>query len=374
MRKTFSTGKGKRMSMMSTYQSKVGKLTADIALLRKKLGQEKDKEAKKSAELTKATRSSAKTKSPSTRRTNENKANRLMGEIARIQKNAADLEKRIASKTKELHTATQRLDREQAKQERALRNEDLRHERALTQEVRKRRHLENVQRTLALQFPDYEIPSEDVEYDIFISHAWEDKEDFVEPLVEILSDMGFRVWYDAIVLKVGDGLRESIDKGITNSKYALIVLSPHFFEKAWTKRELAGLTAKEIAGREKVILPVWHNVGQAEVLEHSPTIAEKVALNTADMSIEEIAEGLAEVLPRPRDDEEEALLKARNSFASSPAAFDEPTTPEDLAREQGVATANFEDLLGDFWPEEEGPEELASALREWREDEPRNLP
>lgn len=360
------------MSMVSTYQNKVGKLTADIALLQKKLGQEKSKESKKNAELTRATRSLSKTKSLPIRRMNENKADRLADEIARTRKNAADLEKKIAAKTKELHTATQRLDKEQTKQEKIRRNQELRHERALTQEVRKRRHLEDVRRALALQFPDYEIPSEDVEYDIFISHASEDKEDFVEPLARILSGMGFRVWYDAFRLKIGDGLRESIDNGIANSKYALIVLSPHFFEKPWTKRELAGLTAKEVAGGGKVILPIWHNVGQREVLEYSPTIADKVALNANEMSIEEIAEGLAEVLPRPRDEEEEALLKARNSFASTPTAFDETTMLDDLAREQGVSASNFDDLLGDFWPEE-GSEEFASALREWREDEPRDI-
>lgn len=362
------------MSMVSTYQNKVGKLTADIALLQKKLGQEKDRDARKNTELTRAKRSLTKTESSSTRKMNENKANRLMGEIARIQKNVADLEKKIAAKTKELHTATQRLTKEQDKQYRTRRNEDLRHQRALTQEAWKRRHLETIQKALATEFPDYEIPSEDVEYDIFISHASQDKKGFVEPLANSLSGMGFKVWYDAIILEVGDSLSASIDKGIANSKYGLVVLSPHFFKKPWTKRELAGLTAKEVSGPRKVILPIWHNVGYEEVLKFSPTIADKLAFDTKEMSIEEIAGGLAEVLPRPRDDEEETLLKARNSFVSSPATFDETTTPDALAQEQGVSASSFDDLLGDFWPEEEEPEEFASALKEWREDDPRKTP
>ncbi len=356
--------------MLSTYQSKVGKLTADIALLRKKLGQEKDREAKKNVELTRTTQTLAKTKSASNRKTHENKANRLMGEIARTQKNIADLERRISDKTKDLHAATRRLAKEQDKQDKSRRTDDLRHEKALTQEVRKRRHLETVQETLAAEFPDYEDLSEDVEYDIFISHASQDKKDFVEPLAEILSDMGFRVWYDDFVLKVGDSLSTSIDKGISQSKYGLVVLSPHFFEKVWTERELAGLTAREIAGRRKLILPVWHNVGHEEVLKYSPMVADKVALDTEKMSLDEIAGSIAEVLPRPRDDEEEALLEARNSFASPPTAFDETTNPGKLAREQGVPAARFDDLLGDFWPEEEG-QEFASALSEWRRDDPR---
>lgn len=359
------------MSMVSTYQNKVGTLTADIALLRKKLGQEKDKEAKKNTELTRATRSLTKTTSSSTRKMNENKANRLMGEIVRIQKNAADLEKKIATKTKELHAATQRLTKEQDKQERTRRNEDLRHQRALTQEVRERHHLEAMQAALTSEFPDYEEPAEDAQYDIFISHASQDKEEFVEPLAKQLSEMGLRVWYDDFVLKVGDSLRRSIDKGIANSEYGLVVLSPHFFAKGWTERELDGLTAREVAGRRKLILPIWHNVGHEDVLEYSPTLADKLALDTDRMNLQEIAEALAEVLPGVEDG---ARGEARKDFESSPATFDETTTPDDLAREQGVSTASFDDLLGDFWPEEERPEEFASALREWREDDPRNIP
>ena len=357
------------MSMMSTYQSKVGKLTADVALLRKKLGQEKDKEAKKSAELTRVTRNLTKTKNPSTRRMNEDKLNRLMGEIARIQKNAADLEKKIAAKTKELHSVTQRLAKEQDKQVKSQRTDQIRHERALTQEVRKRRHLETVQRTLAAEFPDYEVPAEAVKYDVFISHASQDKEDFVEPLAGLLSEMGLRVWYDDFVLRVGDSLRQSIDRGITNSEYGLVVLSPHFFAKRWTERELDGLTAREVAGRRKLILPIWHNVGYEDVLEYSPTLADKLALDTGRMSLEEIAEALAEVLPGLQDGEDGARSESEPNLGPSSAIFEETTTPDILAEEQGVSDANFDDLLGDFWPEEEEPEEFASALKGWRRDD-----
>ncbi|MGH3090331.1 MAG: TIR domain-containing protein [Rubrobacteraceae bacterium] len=354
------------MSMLSMHQNKVGKLTADIALLHKKLSQERDKEAKKNGELTKTTRSLAGTKSSSTRRMKENKANRLMGEIAKIQKNIADLEDRIAGKVKDLHTAEQRLAREQDKQDKTRRTDEFRHQKTLTREAEERRRLETLHSALASEFPDYEAPSEDVEYDIFISHASQDKEDFVEPLAELLSDMGFKVWYDDFVLNVGDSLSGSIDRGIANSEYGLVVLSPHFFAKGWTKRELAGLTAREVAGRRKLILPVWHNVTHEDVLEYSPVLADKVALDTGKMSLEEIAEALAEVLPGLAD--KEVPRTAKTDVGSEPEAFDEATDPDELAKEQGVSAAGFDDLLGDFWPEEEEPEEFTTALREWRRD------
>jgi hypothetical protein len=236
---------------LSIYQGKADKLRADIATLRKKLAQEKDKEARKTKEYTTTTRSLAKTKSTSTFKMKQNKANRLMGEIAKIQKGIASLEGQIASKTKDLHNAEQRVSKEQAKSRAA----ELRHERALTQEANKRRHLEDLRRRLAIEFPEYEASPHEEKYDVFISHASRDKDDFVEPLAELLREMGFRVWYDSFVLTAGDSLRESIDKGIRNSEYGLVVLSPSFIarSKGWTERELNGLTAREVAGRVTLV-------------------------------------------------------------------------------------------------------------------------
>lgn len=296
--------RGEQMSV-SMYQTKADRLRKSIAALRKQLAQEKDKEARKSKEFTITTRSLAKTKSTSTFKTKQNKANRLMGEIAKIQKGVAGLEGQIASKTKDLHNAEQRVSKEQAK----LRAAELRHERALTQEVEKRRHLEDLRRRLSDDFPEYETSPHEEKYDVFISHASQDKEDFVEPLAELLRDMGFEVWYDDFVLTAGDSLRESIDKGIRNSEYGLIVLSPNFIfrNKGWAGRELNGLTAREVAGRRKLILPVWYNISYEEVLEFSPTLVDKYALNTEDMSLEEIADAIAEVLPGQPDPEEDQL-------------------------------------------------------------------
>lgn len=287
------------------YQGKADNLRADIAALRKRLALEKDKEARKTKELASTTRSLAKTKNASTFKTKQNKANRLLGEIAKIQKGIASLEKQIAGKTKDLHNAEQRVSKEQAKSRAA----ELRHERAPTQEVKKRRHLEDLRHRLSIEFPEYEASSHEEKYDVFISHASRDKDDFVEPLAELLREMGFKVWYDSFVLTAGDSLRESIDKGIRNSEYGLVVLSPSFIarSKGWTERELNGLTAREVAGRRKLILPIWYNVGYEEVLEFSPTLADKYALNTEDMSLEEIADAIAEVLPGQPDPKEDEL-------------------------------------------------------------------
>lgn len=113
-------------------------------------------------------------------------------------------------------------------------------------------------------------------WDVFISHASEDKDEFVRPLATALRDSGLDVWYDESSLKVGDSLRRAIDYGLANSRFGVVVLSPRFFEKEWPQQELDGLTSMETAG-VKVILPVWHNIGFEEVRRHSPILAGRVA-------------------------------------------------------------------------------------------------
>ena len=95
-------------------------------------------------------------------------------------------------------------------------------------------------------------------------------------MADELTRSGLEVWFDETTLKVGDRLRESIDHGLSKSRYGIVVLRRHFFQKHWTKEELEGLSSKEVGGI-KVILPVWHNVTQGEVAEHSPTLAGRFA-------------------------------------------------------------------------------------------------
>ena len=117
------------------------------------------------------------------------------------------------------------------------------------------------------------------EYDFFISHATEDKESFVRDLANKLGEK-YRVWYDEFSLKAGYSLRSSIDKGLSSSEYGIVVLSPDFFRKVWTNRELDGLLAKETQGR-RVILPVWHNVEYEDVLEYSPILADRLGVSSS---------------------------------------------------------------------------------------------
>lgn len=54
----------------------------------------------------------------------------------------------------------------------------------------------------------------DKEWDVFISHASEDKDTFVQPLAGALTQLGMKVWYAPFRLEVGDSISRSIDKGL----------------------------------------------------------------------------------------------------------------------------------------------------------------
>ena len=133
------------------------------------------------------------------------------------------------------------------------------------------------------------------EYDFFISHASEDKEAIAEPLAKALINRGARVWYDKFTLAVGDSLRESIDYGLVHSTFGIVILSEVYFKKFWTGKELNGLFAKQEEGR-KVILPLWHNVTKDIVKQKSPILADMLALKTADLTVEEIADSFYEFI------------------------------------------------------------------------------
>jgi hypothetical protein len=112
-------------------------------------------------------------------------------------------------------------------------------------------------------------------YDIFVSHASEDKP-FVTPLVDALERKhGLKVWYDNAVLKEGDRLREVIREGITASRYGVIVFSENFFRKRWPYIELENLIDLAHARRRNVIVPVWHGIRPGQFSRDFETEARK---------------------------------------------------------------------------------------------------
>lgn len=136
-------------------------------------------------------------------------------------------------------------------------------------------------------------------WDVFISHASEDKDAIARPLADALRLLGVTVWLDEVEMKIGDSLRRKIDQGIRASRFGLVIFSGAFFAKGWTQYELDGLVTRSVAG-EQNLLPIWHGITQQEVREQSASLADKFALSTSVLTPEEIAHEISEVVLEAR--------------------------------------------------------------------------
>jgi hypothetical protein len=135
-------------------------------------------------------------------------------------------------------------------------------------------------------------------FDVFISHASEDKDNVVRPLANALRTGGLSVWYDEFELRIGDSLRRKIDRGLANSRFGVVVLSRSFLGKGWPEYELDGLVTRAVSG-EQVLLPIWHDITKREVMQTSASLADRVARSTATHTVEEIAAEIIDVIRNP---------------------------------------------------------------------------
>lgn len=121
------------------------------------------------------------------------------------------------------------------------------------------------------------VQAEPQGYDLFLSHASEDKSAIARPLYVALTNEGVSVWFDEAVLELGDSLRHKIDEGLAKCRFGVVILSPRFLSKQWPQRELDGLVARETASGEKAILPIWHGLDWETLVQYSPPLADRLA-------------------------------------------------------------------------------------------------
>ncbi|HET7232059.1 MAG TPA: TIR domain-containing protein [Longimicrobium sp.] len=125
------------------------------------------------------------------------------------------------------------------------------------------------------------------EYDVFISHASADKPGCVELLADRLRREGIRVWYDDFSLGWGDSISTSIAKGLTTSRYGIVILSRSFLREAGSRHELRGLWQREIHVG-KTILPILHDITLDEVRAFDPSLADLRAMDTSTTALDQI--------------------------------------------------------------------------------------
>ena len=269
------------------YQRTVNSLDKEIANLEKK----KATADKKAADEEKKANnmSWSKNASASTIKSKMNQIESHRKAAAKSKGNSADFAKKIADKRSKRNDAYTKLQKEQQKeqkkQDKAVKSMQQAYE-ARIDELEKRS-------MPIVDAVDHSDGKTDPEYDVFVSHAWEDKKEFVDELVDELKKAGLKVWYDTSRIKWGDSMRQKIDEGLSHSRFGIVVLSPNYIapEKYWTKAELDGLFQLESVNG-KTLLPIWHNLTKTQVMNYSPIIANKKAMTTATMTAYDIAQEL----------------------------------------------------------------------------------
>jgi len=118
---------------------------------------------------------------------------------------------------------------------------------------------------------------ESQELDVFVSHASEDKERFVDSLVGALRDRGLQVWYDKEQIRIGDDFRRKMDEGLSKARFGVVVLSPNFF-KYWPEAELSALFNQERVFDQTRILPIRLDLDRATLTARSPLLAGRADL------------------------------------------------------------------------------------------------
>ena len=171
---------------VQTIKNGIGQVQRELERLHRALTEETKKEAQKSERITNAVHSISRATSLTTVQSKQREIQSLERDLVQIQRKKADLTKQISSRTAELHRLQQQLYKEQEREQKRFMDSLNRQ----AEETRRRQALILAQVRQSTVQGSSNIDGEaQPEYDVFISHATEDKEDLVRPLAEKLREI-----------------------------------------------------------------------------------------------------------------------------------------------------------------------------------------
>lgn len=307
--------RGEEIMSLSTDRSTAARIQKDINDLQRKQAAEMKKVATATKNMNSAVASANRASSPSSAKSYLGAAERESKNIDTAQDRAARYSADIASKMSELSRAQERVLKGE-EDERKKTSDLYEKQRKVDEAARKRLADDNrvlskdlaslrTQLTAAIStqasstqpFVVENAEGRETPYDFFISHAWKDKEDFVNGLVSAAKEAGLDVWDDQSAIAWGDSIRQKIDDGLRRSFFGVVVLSPNFFERPWTQYELDGIVQRDLSGAGR-LLPIWHRLTQDDVAAKAPSLAGRLALPTSTYSTAQIVDELLEMRDR----------------------------------------------------------------------------
>lgn len=130
--------------------------------------------------------------------------------------------------------------------------------------------------------------------DIFLCHAWDDRQGAAKQLHDLLEARGVKVWFSEKDVGLGVPLMRAIDKGLANSRIGIVLVTPALLRRLPAE----GIADKELSAllaRERLI-PVVHNTTYDALRDVSPLLASRSGLSTAEETMAGVAEKLAELV------------------------------------------------------------------------------
>lgn len=130
--------------------------------------------------------------------------------------------------------------------------------------------------------------------DVFLCHAWDDRQGPAKELHNLLVAAGVRVWFSEKDLGLGVPMMRAIDKGLANSRIGLVLVTPALLarlpKESVADKELSAL----LAGNQ--LVPIVHNTTYEALRNVSPLLASRSGLDTTEDSMVVIAAKIAELV------------------------------------------------------------------------------
>jgi hypothetical protein len=130
--------------------------------------------------------------------------------------------------------------------------------------------------------------------DVFLCHAWDDRQGAAKELHDLLEARGVKVWFSEKDVGLGMPLLRTIDKGLANSRIGIVLVTPALLRRLPAE----GIADKELSAllaRERLV-PVVHQTTYATLREVSPLLASRTGLDTAEEPMADVAAKLAELV------------------------------------------------------------------------------
>ncbi len=130
--------------------------------------------------------------------------------------------------------------------------------------------------------------------DVFLCHAWDDRQGAAKELHDLLVTAGVKVWFSEKDLALGVPMMRAIDKGLANSRIGLVLVTPALL----TRLPKEGVADKELSAllaRDQLI-PIVHNTTYEKLRDISPLLGSRSGLDTSEDSMAEVVAKIAELV------------------------------------------------------------------------------